>query len=91
MHGDRIYFSDQNLNAEQPVAVEGTNSHFQHHFKNFLSDFMRENVRVYHKQIVAMAQHGKFYLTLELSDLKQAEEKLYEKFVSKPLEMIAVM
>ncbi len=73
MQGDRIFFSDQNLNAEQPMAIEGTNSHFQHHFKAFLSDFNRENVRVYHKQISSMLQHGKYCLTLQLSDLKQAE------------------
>lgn len=91
MHGDRIYFTDQNLNPDQPISIEGTNSNFQHNFKTFLSDFTRENVRVYHKQISAMVQHGKYFLTLELSDLKQAEEKLYEKFVSKPLEMLAVM
>jgi len=53
--------------------MEGTNHNFQHMFKIFLSDFNRDNVRVYHKQISAMIQHGKYYLTLQLSDLKQAE------------------
>jgi hypothetical protein len=72
MHGDRITFTNQNLNPEQPSAIEGTNSHFQHHFKAFLSDFNKENVRVYHKQISAMLQHGRYCLTLQLADLKQA-------------------
>lgn len=39
MHGDRINYTNQNLNFEQPSAIDGTNSHFQHHFKAFLSDF----------------------------------------------------
>lgn len=38
-----------------------------------------------------MLQQGRFYINLQLSDLKQAEEKLYEKFVSKPLEILSVM
>lgn len=91
MHGDRIFYADQNLNSEQPSSNENTNSYFQRLFKSFLSDFTKENIRVYHKQIAAMSQHGKYFLTLQLSDLKQSEEKLYEKFLSKPLEMIVVM
>lgn len=72
MHGDRIFYTDQNLNSEQPSSIEGTNSYFQRYFKAFLSDFTKEHVRIYHKQISAMVQHGKYYLTLQLSDLKQA-------------------
>ena len=85
MNGDRIFFSDQNLNPDQPMSMEGTNSHFQHYFKAFLSDFNKENVRVYHKQISAQLQQGRYYLTLNLADLKQSEERLYEKFISKPI------
>lgn len=77
MHGDRIYFSDQNLNPDQPISIEGTNSHFQHNFKIFLSDFNQDNVRIYHKQISAMVQQGKYCLSLKLADLKSAEESLY--------------
>lgn len=91
MHGDKIFFSDQNLNPEQPMSMEGTNSHFQHKFKEFLSDFNKENVRVYHKQILAMIEHRKYCLTLNLSDLKQSNEKEYETFISKPLEILGVM
>jgi hypothetical protein len=32
-----------------------------------------------------MIQHGKYYFTLQLSDLKQAQETLYESFINKPL------
>ena len=85
MHGDRILFTDQNLNAEQTISVEGTNSHFQHHFKQFIAEFNRENVRVYHKQISAMVQHSKYYFILHLSDLKVAEEKLYDRFMTSPM------
>ncbi len=38
-----------------------------------------------------MLQQGRYHINLQLSDLKQAEEKLYEKFVSKPLEILNVM
>ena len=91
MHGDQIFFTDQNLNAEQPISVEGTNSHFQHRFKLFISDFNRENVRVYHKQITAMLQQNKYCFLLYLSDLKLAEEKLYDRLIASPLEMISVL
>ncbi len=37
MHGDRIYFTDQNLNDRQTTSIEGTNSHFQLHFKQFIA------------------------------------------------------
>ena len=38
-----------------------------------------------------MLQQGKYCFTLSLVDLKQTDERLYEKFVSKPLEILAVM
>ena len=91
MHGQRIYFTDQNLNHEQTNSVDGTFSHFQHHFKQFIAEFNRENVRIYHKQISAMVQQGKYYFILYLADLKAAEEKLYDKLMSNPLEMLASM
>ena len=77
MHGDRVFWTEQNLNAEHPVTIESTNSHFQHHFKAFVSEFNKESVRIYHKQIAAMLQQGRHCFTLHLSDLKQAEERLY--------------
>jgi hypothetical protein len=49
MNGERIYFSDQNLSSSAPV--EGTNTHYEHVFKNFLHNFSRENTRVYHKRL----------------------------------------
>lgn len=91
MHGDRIYFTDQNLNPEHPASIDGTNSHFQAHFKTFISEFTKENVRVYHKHIAAMLQQGKHLFTLYLADLKQAEERLYEKLLAKPLDILSVM
>ena len=30
MQGQQTYFSDQHLNADQPMIIEGTNIHFQH-------------------------------------------------------------
>ena len=77
MHGDRIFFTDQNLNPDQSISIEGTNSHFQHNFKNFLSEFNQDNLRVYHKQISVMVQQNKYCLTLKLADLKNVEERLY--------------
>lgn len=68
MNGERIYFTDQNLNEQG--LVEGTNSHFQHTFKHFLKDFSRENTREYHRQIANQAQKGKYLLRIELADLK---------------------
>lgn len=85
MHGDRIFFSNQNLNSEDPNSIPGTNTNFQRNFKIFLSDFNKENVRIYHKQISAMVQHNKYYLLLQLSDLKVGDELLYEQLLSKPL------
>ena len=49
MNGVRVFFSDQNLNPS--AMVEGTNTHFEHVFKNFLHNFSRENSRVYQKRI----------------------------------------
>ena len=77
MHGDRFYFTEQNLNAEHPVNIEGTNSNFQHGFKAFIDQFNRENVRVYHKHIAAMLQQGRHCFTLHLADLKMKDEGLY--------------
>lgn len=77
MNGERVYFSDQHLNPEQPNLIEGTNTHFQHTFKNFLDSFTRENVRAYHKQIVYQTQKSKYVLLIELSDIKSYEEHLF--------------
>ena len=89
MNGERIYFSDQNLNEQG--LVEGTNSHFQHTFKHFLKDFSRENTREYHRQIANQTQKGKYLLRIELADLKAFEEHLFDKIMSSPLEMLKVM
>ena len=56
-----------------------------------MSDFNRENVRVYHKQIGANLNQGKYFLNILLADLKQGDERIYEHFISKPMKMLAVM
>ncbi len=92
MQGERIYFSDQNLNSEQqPALVEGTNTHFQHTFKTFLHNFSRENTRIYHRQLSLQIQKNRYVLYLELNDLKSYEEQLFEKFISTPLDILKVM
>jgi len=68
MHGERIYFSDQNLNL--PPNAENTNTHFQNTFKNFLNDFSRDNTREYYRQLNTQIQKKKYLITIELSDLK---------------------
>lgn len=64
MNGERIYFSNQNLNVESQQMVEGTNTHFQNTFKTFLSSFIRDNTRVYHRQITTNIQKKKYLLNL---------------------------
>ena len=49
MHANRVFYSDQNLNANS--LVEGTNIHFEQITKNFLHNFTRENTRIYHKKL----------------------------------------
>lgn len=92
MNGERIYFSDQNLNSDQQSLIEGTNTHFMHTFKTFLNEFTRENIRVYSRQIEnIVSKKGDYVLQVELSDLKAFEEHLYEKFMINSLEMLKVM
>jgi DNA replicative helicase MCM subunit Mcm2 (Cdc46/Mcm family) len=91
MQGERIYFSDQNLNSEQSTLIEGTNIHFQHTFKSFLHNFNRDNTRPYHRQLSAQIHKNKHVLPLELSDLKGYDEQLYEKLIASPMEMLRVM
>jgi hypothetical protein len=64
MHGERVYFSEQNLNSEPQAHIEGTNTHFQASFKNFLSELNRENSRIYHRQISHQIQKNKYILPL---------------------------
>ena len=93
MQGDKIYFSDQNLVQESSIPLEGTNTHFQQNFKAFIGEFSKENKRIYHQQLLACVQQqqNKFVLPVMLSDLKETNESLYEKYMSRPLEMLGVM
>jgi DNA replicative helicase MCM subunit Mcm2 (Cdc46/Mcm family) len=93
MNGERVYFSDQNLNTSDAgsMLVEGTNTHFQHTFKNFLKDYTQENMRIYHRNLTIQTQKGKYYLPVELADMKAFEEHLYEKIMASPMEMLKVM
>lgn len=50
MNGERIFFSSENP-MDQTNLLEGTNTHFQYIFKEFLDKFNRENTRTYHRQI----------------------------------------
>ena len=93
MHGEKIYFSDQNLVQDSSVPVEGTNTHFKQNFKNFIAEFSKDNRRIYHQHLLnaVQQQQKKYYLPVHLSDLKETNESLYEKYVSSPLEMLGVM
>ena len=71
--------------------IEGTHSHFQTGFKNFLENFNRENNRPYHLLIAEQLQKKKYILPLELSDLKAFEDQLYDKFIKSPMEILRVM
>lgn len=89
MQGQRVYFSDQNLFEFD--RIEGTNSHFQSSFKTFLFNFNRDNDRTYHQRISNQLQKKRYVLTLELEDLKNFEEHLYERFMSSPMDILKVM
>ena len=91
MHGEQIYYSDQNLIGEPPMGVEGTNTHFQNGFKQFIREFSRENKRIYHQQLASCIQQNKYHLNIQLADLKASDEHLYEKFISNPLDTLPVM
>ena len=92
MHGERTYFSDQNLNPDpDAAAVLDTNTHFQTSFKAFIHNFNRENTRIYHRLLSTQIQKNKYVLPLELSDLKAYDEHLYEKFISSPMLILKVM
>jgi hypothetical protein len=94
MNGERIYFSDQNLVQENPMGAEGTtNASFQNAFKQFIAEFSKDNIRIYDKLLlnIVQSQQGKYYLPIILGDLKETNEALYEKYISKPLEMLSVM
>lgn len=68
MNGARIYFSDQNLNPN--ALIEGTNTHFEHLFKSFIHNFVRENTRIYQKQLEAKIRDNKYFLSVEVADLR---------------------
>ena len=53
--------------------------------------YNRENSRFYHKKIEAQIQKNKYILKIELSDLKNHDEHLYEKFISNPMEILKVI
>lgn len=89
MNGERIYFSDQNLSSN--TIVEGTNTHYEHLFKNFLHNFSRENTRVYHKRLENQIRNRKHVLPIEITDLHAFDETLYEKLSYNPLEILRVM
>lgn len=90
MNGERIYFSDQNLSSNNNT-VEGTNTHIEHLFKNFLHNFTRENTRVYHKRLENQIRNRKHVLPIEITDLNAFDEQLYEKLSYNPLEILKVM
>ncbi len=90
MHGERIYFSDQNLSSNHN-SVEGTNTHIEHLFKNFLHNFTRENTRVYHKRLESQIRNRKHVLPIEITHLNAFDEQLYEKLSYNPLEILKVM
>ena len=71
--------------------MDGTHTHFQTNFKNFLDNFSRENNRFYHLLISSQMQKKKYVLPLELSDLKAFDEHLYERFISSPMDILKVM
>lgn len=71
--------------------MEGTNTHYEHVFKNFLHNFSRENTRVYHKRIETQIRNRKHVLPIEISDLNSFDEQLYERLAVSPLEILKVM
>ena len=89
MNGERIYFSDQNLSSHN--MTEGTNTHYEHVFKNFLHNFSRDNTRIYHKRIETQIRNRKHVLPVEISDLNAFDEQLYERLAVSPLEILKVM
>ena len=71
--------------------MEGTNTNYQYRLKFFLNEFTKENARIYHRQLQFNIQQKRYYLIVELGDLKSADELLYEKLISTPLEMLGVI
>jgi DNA replicative helicase MCM subunit Mcm2 (Cdc46/Mcm family) len=71
--------------------VEGTNTHYEHLFKNFLHNFSRENTRVYHKRLETQIRNRRHVLPVEITDLNSFDEHLYEKLACNPLEILRLM
>lgn len=65
-----IYFTNQNLVANDSTGLELNHTTLKAAFRSFIHEFTREGVRTYQSQVHKHSEQSKRQLTVALADIK---------------------